>query len=369
MTRPPRQYVAADFDYRYPSELVAQHPTARRETSRLLTLDRRTGTIAHREFREFPSLLRPGDVLVVNSSRVMPARLRGVRASGAPAEVLLIHPTTDGTWLAMVRPGAKLKPGRRVRFGDDAELEIADFAPDGLRRVRFTGVLGAHEIMERYGAVPLPPYIDRPPTPEDRERYQTVYADRDGSVAAPTAGLHFTKDMLDRIQTLGIRVARIVLHVGPGTFTPVEVEDPAQHTMHAEWYAVSGETADAINRARAGGGRVWAVGTTVARTLESVAVRESAGAAPASPTALSPAASAADRWSVAASAAWTDLFIHPPYEFRAVDAMLTNFHLPRSTLLMLVSAFAGHDHTMRAYREAVACRYRLYSYGDAMAIL
>jgi S-adenosylmethionine:tRNA ribosyltransferase-isomerase len=303
----------------------------------------------HRQFRDFPTLLSRGDVLVVNDSRVMLARLIGQRSNGRPAELLLVHPEPDGTWLAMVHPGGKLKAGRTIAFGRDAAAEVTDVVGGGLRRVRFSGNLDVHGVMERYGSVPLPPYITRPADTEDRARYQTVYAHEDGSVAAPTAGLHFTPELLDQVKARGATVAEVTLHVGPGTFKPVEVDDPSQHVMHAEWYRVPQVTAEAIGRAKAAGRRVWAVGTTVVRTLET-------------------AAGAAERAAITAGTGWTDLFIRPPFPFRTVDALLTNFHLPRSTLLMLVAAFAGYGHAMTAYREAIAREYRLYSYGDAMAV-
>jgi S-adenosylmethionine:tRNA ribosyltransferase-isomerase len=341
------------FDYELPQHLIAQRPLADRAASRLLVLSRTTGEIQHRQFRDFDSLLEPGDVLVVNDSRVIRARLIGRRSNGRPAELLLVHPEPEGTWLAMVHPGGKLKAGRTITFGDDAQVEVMDVVGGGLRRVRFSGKLDVNEMMDRYGSVPLPPYIARPADEQDRERYQTVYAQQDGSVAAPTAGLHFTPDVLDQVNARGATLAKVTLHVGPGTFKPVEVEDPARHVMHAEWYDVPSATAEAINRAHAGGGRVWAVGTTVVRTLETTAG----------------AAEGAEQAGVEPGIGWTDLFIRPPFTFRAVDAMLTNFHLPRSTLLMLVAAFAGYQHTMAAYREAIAREYRLYSYGDAMAIV
>ena len=337
---------ADDFDYEYPPEAVAQRPLAERSASRLLVLDRATGTIAHRVFGEFPSLLASGDVLVRNTSRVIPARLVGRRDNGRPAEILLVHAESADTWLAMVHPGGKLKQGRRVSFGDDATAEIVAVVGGGLRRVRFSGARSVADLMRTAGAVPLPPYIERPPDELDRERYQTVYATEDGSVAAPTAGLHFTAAVLADVERSGVQIADVLLHVGPGTFKPVEVDDPAQHVMHREWYAIPDETAERINRAKAAGHRVWAVGTTAARTLETAA---------------------ADDGTITAGSGWTDLFIYPPYRFRIVDGLLTNFHLPRSTLIMLVAAFAGPERTMAAYREAVAQGYRLFSYGDAMA--
>jgi len=336
-----RRHTAADFDYACPPDLIAQHPLPERDASRLMTLDRSTGAITHRTFRDLPSLLRSGDLLVRNTTRVLPARLLGTRDNGAPAELLLVHPEPDGTWLAMAHPGGKLKPGRTVTFAGGAAAEIVSVEGGGLRKVRFVGALNAMEVMERYGAVPLPPYIDRKPDADDRERYQTVFAAVDGSVAAPTAGLHFTPALLKTLHEQGVRIVDVVLHVGPGTFKPVDVDDPATHVMHAEWYEVPAVTTKAIEETKAKGGRVWAVGTTVARTLETAS----------------------------SGSGWTRLFIYPPYQFKVVDALITNFHLPRSTLLMLVAAFAGYDAAMNAYREAVKERYRLYSYGDAMAIV
>lgn len=332
----------AGFDYPLPQHLIAQHPLPDRSASRLLVLQRGSGTIEHRTFRDFPALVEPGDVVVVNASRVMPARLKGTRDNGREAEILLVHAEADGTWLAMVHPGGKLKAGRAVRFGGDAVAEVVEVLGGGLRRLRITG-LEVRELMERYGAVPLPPYISRPPEPEDRDRYQTIFARADGSVAAPTAGLHFTPEIVAEIAARGARIVEIVLHVGPGTFKPVEAEDPAEHVMHAEWYEVPRSAAAAIEGAKSDGRRVWAVGTTVVRTLEVTGGRAGSG--------------------------WTDLFIRPPFTFRVVDALLTNFHLPRSTLLMLVAAFGGYERVMAAYRQAIAQHYRLYSYGDAMALV
>jgi S-adenosylmethionine:tRNA ribosyltransferase-isomerase len=339
---------ASDFVYDLPPELIAQTPTPERGASRLLVLERATGSVTHRRFADLVGLVRPADVLVLNASRVLPARLHGIREGGAPAELLLVRETPDGSWLALGHPGGKLKPGRRVRLGPDSEVEILEMLGGGLRRVRFTGPLDARATLARYGAVPLPPYIRRPPTEADRERYQTVYAAHDGSVAAPTAGLHFTAAMLDALRVRGAAVATLDLHVGPGTFKPVEVEDLNRHPMHGEVYAVSETAARTINERRSAGGHVWAVGTTVVRTLETVADEQG--------------------W-IRPGQGETTLFIHPPYGFRAVDRLLTNFHLPRSTLLMLVCAFGGYDRVIRAYRIAVQEGYRFYSYGDAMVVV
>ena len=338
----------ADFDYDLPPELIAQEPVAERGASRLLVVgDAAPGALADRAFGDFPSLTAPGDLLVLNTTRVRHARLLGTRPSGAAAEVLLLHPTADGRWLAMGKPGSALRPGKRIALGDGVDIETVSVRDDGMREVRFAGAEAADAIA-RFGRLPLPPYIRRAPTPGDETRYQTVYAEREGSVAAPTAGLHFTPAILAALEARGVKVARIDLEVGPGTFRPVEEASPADHPMHEERFEIPDAAAAAVSDARARGGRVWAVGTTVVRALESAAEADG---------------------SVRAGAAETRLLITPGYRFRVVDRLLTNFHLPRSTLLMLVSAFAGHAETMAAYRHAVAERYRFYSYGDAMAIV
>ncbi|HEX7242077.1 MAG TPA: tRNA preQ1(34) S-adenosylmethionine ribosyltransferase-isomerase QueA [Longimicrobiaceae bacterium] len=340
----------SDFDFHLPPEQVAQAPAEARDRSRLLVLDRATGEVAHRRFADLAEMVPPGDALVLNETRVFPARLLGRRAGGGEAEVLLLHPSAEdpSLWTALVRPGAKLKPGKRVEVGEELAVEVVDSTPSGERRVRLVTPLPTEEALERYGSIPLPPYVRRAADAGDRERYQTVFARERGSVAAPTAGLHFTPELLARLEARGVHVVRLVLHVGVGTFRPVEAEDPAEHRMHSEWYRVTPEAADAVNAVRAAGGRVWAVGTTSVRTLE---------------TASDPSGT------LHPGEGWTDIFIRPPYRFRAVDRLVTNFHLPRSTLLMLVSAFGGYEPVMRAYREAVREGYRFFSYGDAMLLL
>lgn len=338
----------SDYDFELPPELIAQEPLAERDASRLMVLRRSTGEIEHRTFRDLPALFEPGDALVRNVSMVIRARLLGTRSSGAPGEVLLLHPLSDGMWEAMVHPGGKLRPGRILRVGEDLEVEIVATTERRTRIVALHSSMPAEEAVERYGHVPLPPYITRPDRAADAERYQTVYAKERGSVAAPTAGLHFTEAVLRRVTERGVLLADIVLHVGAGTFKPVEVDDPAGHVMHEETYTVPRAAAEILDCARAAGGAIVALGTTSARTLES-AVREDGSFEP--------------------GTAATSIFIRPPYAWRAVDRLITNFHLPRSTLLMLVAAFAGYDFTMQAYAEAVRQRYRFFSYGDAMVVL
>jgi len=346
---PPRGDRTADYSFELPQRLIAQHPHASRESSRLLVLRRDSGTIDHRSFADLVDLVSPGDVMVVNDTRVFPARLRGVRPGGGAAEVLLLRPLSEDSlrWLALVRPGAKLKPGRSIQIAPDLSVEIEETTEGGERVVLLRTDSAPLEAIERHGEVPLPPYIRRPADAEDRERYQTVYAKTPGSVAAPTAGLHFTPDLISRIEAAGVRFVSLVLHVGIGTFRPVESDDPAEHRMHSEWYRVSEEAAAEINRTRSGGGALWAVGTTTVRTLEHLA---------------------GDDGRVHPGEGWTDIFIRPPYDFKVVDRLITNFHLPRSTLMMLVSAFGGYDLVMAAYREAIDGEYRFFSYGDAMVI-
>src|SRR5688500_8590392 len=314
----------------------------------MLVVNRSSRSLEHRTVGDLAELVAPGDAFVVNTTRVVRARLLGKRDSGAPAEVLLLKPVGDGRYEAMVHPGGKLKPGRRVHIAEGFDVEILEVTERRTRIVRLHTSEPAASAIERHGHIPLPPYISRADAAEDAERYQTVYAREPGSVAAPTAGLHFTPELLSAIERRGARRVSVLLHVGAGTFKPVEVEDPAEHVMHEEWYSIPAEAADALNEARAAGRSIWAVGTTSCRALES-AVGE-------------------DRRFTATSGE-TRIFIRPPHEFRAVDKLITNFHLPRSTLLMLVAALAGYDLTMRAYREAIDAGYRFYSYGDAMAVV
>ena len=338
----------SDYDFDLPIDRIAQHPPARRGDSRLMVVNRSTGEISHKQFSDLDQLIPAGDTIVLNTTRVFRARLLGIRENGTPAEVLLLRPVSDSMWDAMVHPGGKLKPGRTVHIADDFEAEIVSTTERRTRVVKFNTSLGIDQAIEKYGHVPLPPYITRADQPSDAERYQTVYANESGSVAAPTAGLHFTPEMLDTLSSKGVRRADLILHVGAGTFKPVDTEHPADHVMHEESYVLPARTAEVLNETRQNGAKIWAVGTTSVRTLESAIgddgiFREKSGD--------------------------TRIFIRPPYEFRAIDRLITNFHLPRSTLVMLVAAFAGYDLTMRAYREAVAERYRLYSYGDAMVIV
>jgi S-adenosylmethionine:tRNA ribosyltransferase-isomerase len=313
-----------------------------------MVVNRSTGEISHKQFSDLEQIIPSGDAIVLNTTRVFRARLLGVRENGTPAEVLLLRPLPDSTWEAMVHPGGKLKPGRTVHIADDMEVEIVSTTERRTRVVKLNTLLPIDEAIEKYGHVPLPPYITRADQPADVDRYQTVYANESGSVAAPTAGLHFTPEMLDALAAKGVKRADLLLHVGAGTFKPVEVEHPADHVMHEESYTLPSRTADILNETRVSGGKIWAVGTTSVRTLESAI---------------------GDDGVFQEKSADTRIFIRPPYEFRAVDRLITNFHLPRSTLIMLVAAFAGYDLTMRAYQEAVAERYRLYSYGDAMVIV
>ena len=337
----------SDFYYDLPQELIAQDPLEDRSSSRLLVLNRETGRREHRVFRELVDLLQPGDCLVVNDTRVIPARLMGVKeGTGAGIEVLLLKRCEDQMWETLVKPGKKARPGTRISFGDGLLVgEVLEVVEEGNRRIRFTYEGIFEEILDRLGQMPLPPYITH--QLKDKNRYQTVYARHEGSAAAPTAGLHFTPELLRAIEEKGVTLAHVTLHVGLGTFRPVKVEDVTQHHMHSEFYQIEEEQAELINETKAAGGRVICVGTTSCRTLESAADEDGV---------------------LHAGSGWTDIFIYPGYRFKLMDALITNFHLPESTLLMLVSAFAGKDQVMAAYEEAVREKYRFFSFGDAMYI-
>lgn len=337
----------SDFDFYLPEELIAQTPLERRDGSRLLTLDKHTGKTSHRHFYDLPQFLRPGDCLVLNDSRVLPARLIGHRPTGGACEVLLLVDKGDNVWECLVRPGRKLKPGAEVIFGDGSLLTATVEAEveDGKRLVRFhyRGIF--LEILEQLGKMPLPPYIKA--ELQDNERYQTVYSKVVGSAAAPTAGLHFTPELLKQIQEMGVKVCYVTLHVGLGTFRPVKAEDILDHEMHSELCMISQESADIINETKKNGGRVICVGTTSCRTVESLANEDG---------------------TMEERSKWTSIFIYPGYKFKVLDALVTNFHLPESTLIMLVSALAGREHVLAAYDEAVREKYRFFSFGDAMFI-
>ncbi len=336
----------SDFYFDLPPELIAQTPLERRDGSRLLTLDRATGETKHRHFYDLPALLRPGDCLVLNDSRVLPARLIGKRAGGGACEVLLLIDRGDRVWECLVRPGRKLRPGAKITFGDgELSAEVVGEVEGGNRLVRFDCEGIFLEALERLGKMPLPPYIKAELA--DGERYQTVYSKVTGSAAAPTAGLHFTRPLLEQLQAMGVRVCYVTLHVGLGTFRPVKAENLDEHEMHSEYCVIPQETADAVNETKRAGGRVICVGTTSCRTVESWAEEDG---------------------TLKASAGWTSIFIYPGYRFKVLDGLITNFHLPESTLIMLVSALAGREQVLAAYAEAVGERYRFFSFGDAMFI-
>lgn len=338
----------SDFYYDLPPELIAQTPLERRDGSRLMLLDRKTGGTQHRYFYELPQFLRPGDCLVLNDSRVLPARLLGRRdPSGGAAEVLLLIDRGEKRWECLVRPGRKLHPGQRITFGDGSLLTatVREELPCGNRIVEFHYEGIFLEILEQLGKMPLPPYIKA--ELQDQERYQTVYSREVGSAAAPTAGLHFTKELLAQIQEMGVKVCCVTLHVGLGTFRPVKEDDPVEHEMHSEYCMISAQTAEVINETKRTGGRVICVGTTSCRTIESWAGEDG---------------------TLKESAGWTNIYIYPGYKFKVLDALVTNFHLPESTLIMLVSALAGRENVLNAYAEAVKERYRFFSFGDAMLI-
>ena len=336
-----------DFDYDLPEELIAQTPLQQRDSSRLLSLDRNSGEIRHRHFYDIIEDLRPGDCLVMNDSRVLPARLLGRRPTGGAVEILLLRDLGTKQWECLCKPGRKMQVGSRVIFGNgELAAEVIEVKEDGNRIVRFEYDGIFLEVLERLGKMPLPPYIKEELS--DQERYQTVYSRAVGSAAAPTAGLHFTQELLEKIRQKGVQTAFVTLHVGLGTFRPVKADEISDHHMHSELCMINQETADILNATRRSGGRIICVGTTSCRTLESL-VKEDG--------------------SFEASSKWTEIFIYPGYHFKAMDGLITNFHLPESTLVMLVSAFAGREHVLHAYEEAVKQRYRFFSFGDAMSIL
>lgn len=338
----------SDFYYDLPKELIAQDPLEDRSASRLLHLSLTDGSIEHRHFRDITEYLRAGDCLVINDTKVIPARLYGHREeTGGAVEILLLKRETADIWECLVKPGKKARTGSRIVFGDGSlSGEIIEVKDDGNRLIRFEYEGIFEEILDRLGEMPLPPYITH--KLKDKNRYQTVYARAEGSAAAPTAGLHFTKELLEQVQSMGVSIAHVTLHVGLGTFRPVKVEDVETHQMHSEYYIVEEDQAEIINKARQNGGRIIAVGTTSCRTLESASSEEGI---------LIP------------NSGWTDIFIYPGYHFKMIDGLITNFHLPESTLMMLVSAFAGKENIFRAYEEAIRLRYRFFSFGDAMIMI
>ncbi len=336
----------SDFNYELPEELIAQTPVEPRDSSRLMAIDRSTGEISHRHFYDIADYLNPGDLLVMNDSKVFPARIYGVkRGTGAHVEFLLLKRLSLTEWETLVHPGKRLKPGTIVDFPEGLSAEILDIVNEGNRLVRFSFEGDFFDILDRIGQMPLPPYITH--QLKDKNRYQTVYAKHDGSAAAPTAGLHFTPELLATLEEKGVKIAHVTLHVGLGTFRPVKVENVTDHHMHSEFYIVEESQAKLINDTKAAGGRIISVGTTSCRTLESAADENGV---------------------VRAGSGWTDIFIYPGYRFKVLDCLITNFHLPESTLLMLVSALAGKEHILNAYETAVRERYRFFSFGDAMLI-
>ena len=337
----------SDFYFDLPPELIAQTPISKRDDSRLLCLDRRTGSVEHHHFYDLPSMLNPGDCLVINDSRVLPARLIGHRPTGGAAELVLLRDLGNNRWECLCRPGKRLREGADILFGESEDLraKVEEVLPDGNRIIRFTYDGIFLEVLDRLGKMPLPPYIRE--ELQDRERYQTVYSRELGSAAAPTAGLHFTKELLSKIEASGVKVCYVTLHVGLGTFRPVKEEEIEDHPMHAEFCMIPEETARMVTETKRAGGRIIAVGTTSCRTLESFAAADG---------------------SLEPCSGWTDIFIYPGYTFKCIDALITNFHLPESTLIMLVSALAGREHILNAYQEAIRERYRFFSFGDAMFI-
>ncbi len=336
-----------DFDYDLPEELIAQDPLEDRSSSRLMVLDKKTGEVSHHVFKEIVKYLRPGDCLVLNNTKVIPARLFGVKeGTMAKIEILLLKRRQNDVWETLVKPGKKAKPGTKIIFGDGLLTgEVIDVVDDGNRLIQFSYEGIFEEILDKLGQMPLPPYITH--QLKDKNRYQTVYAKYDGSAAAPTAGLHFTKELLQQVKDKGVDIAEVTLHVGLGTFRPVKVDNVLDHHMHSEFYMVSQEAADKINNAKKNGGRIISVGTTSTRTLE---------------------AASDENGMLKECSGLTDIFIYPGYSFKVIDCLITNFHLPQSTLVMLVSALAGREHVLNAYKEAVEERYRFFSFGDAMFI-
>ena len=337
-----------DFYYDLPEELIAQDPLEKRSNSRLMVLDKKSGDVYHRHFYDIKEYLKPGDCLVVNNTKVIPARLYGSRENtGGKVEILLLKRVSDDVWETLVKPGKKARVGDRIEFGEGLlKAEIIDVVEEGNRLVRFEYEGIFEEILDQLGQMPLPPYITH--ELKDKDRYQTVYAKYDGSAAAPTAGLHFTKELLQEIKDMGVNIAEVTLHVGLGTFRPVKVENVLDHHMHSEFYMISQEAADMINATKDNGGRVISVGTTSTRTLE---------------------AAADENGRLTETSGWTEIFIYPGYKFKVIDALITNFHLPESTLVMLVSALAGREHVLAAYAKAVEEKYRFFSFGDAMLIM
>ena len=338
----------SEFFYNLPKELIAQTPIEPRDSSRMLVMHKATGELEHKIFRDVTDYLKPGDCLILNNTKVLPARMYGTRVdTGAVVEFLLLTQRSADTWEVITGPGKKAKEGHRFTFGDGSlTAEIIEVLPDGNRVAKFGFEGNFFEVIEKKGEMPLPHYITE--RLEDKDRYQTVYAKEQGSAAAPTAGLHFTPELLEKIKEKGVRIGFVTLHVGLGTFRPVKADNIEEHHMHSEHYHLPAETATIINETKAGGGRVFAVGTTCCRTLESVATF---------------------RGCICEDDGWTDIFIYPGYEFKCIDCLITNFHLPESTLILLVSAFAGYDHTMHAYEVAVKEKYRFFSFGDAMLIV
>jgi len=341
----------SDFDFNVPEELIAKYPVSKRDHSRLMVIDRKKQTITHKRFYNIIDYLNPGDLLVINETKVYPARLWAVKdRTEAKVEVFLLRELENSLWEVMVKPARKVRIGNKLTIAKGVQCDVIDNTVSGGRVVRFNNIPKEtlYKLIDEVGLSPLPPYIDREPTEDDKETYQTVYAKKRGAVAAPTAGLHFTEELMQKIKDKGVKIFPIVLHIGLGTFRPVTVEDLSRHRMDSEYFEVSAETALAINNARSKGKRIIAVGTSVVRTLETVTV---------------------SGFQITPRRGWTDKFIHPPYEFKMVDALITNFHQPKSTTIMQVSAFGGHELIMRAYQEAIEKKYRFFSYGDSMLII